>query len=243
MIDLKGKVAMVTGGGRGIGRAITLALAEAGAKVAITYNQDEESAKKTLMYHDNVIAIIQLDVTSPSGDDMKRLANDLGGLDILVNNAGVNRPASFDRIVFNDWQTVIETNLTGVFYVTHTLLPLINDGGSVIFIGSVSSDLGGPQSVHYAVSKGGLEAMCRGVARFVAPRGIRANVISPGYITSPMTDKGMQSEVVKMMVDQIPLGRLGTKEEIASVVAFLASPLSSYITGTVIRVNGGLYMA
>ncbi len=243
MISLDSKVALVTGGGRGIGRAITLALAESGARVIITYNQDEESAQKTLMYHDNIIAMTQWDVTEPDWDSLKGLVHDLGGLDILVNNAGVNRPASFEDITLEDWVEVLDTNLTGSFLVTQALLPVIRNGGSIVFIGSVSSDLGGPQSVHYAASKGGLEAMCRGVARFVAPRGIRANVISPGYIASPMADKGMQSEAVKKMVDQIPLGRLGTVEEVAHTVLFLASNNSSYITGSIIRCNGGLFMA
>ena len=241
MIDLSGKVALVTGGSKNIGKAIAITLAQASAKVIITYNQDEESAQHTLMQHDNIIAMTQWDVTNPNWDGLKGIVYDFGGLDILVCNAGINIPAPFNEIDFMDWQAVLDVNLTGQFKTVRALLPLVHDGGSVVFIGSVSGHIGGKVSSHYCVSKAGVSALAANVGLFAAPRGIRVNCVAPGYVRSPLTDKGAENQIVRDTIKSIPMGRLAEPDEIASVVLFMVSDLATYITAQTIHVNGGLY--
>ena len=247
MIDLSGKTALVTGGSGALGRPITEALVKAGAFVVFTFKDNVDRAWLTaskLVGPTGLVGALPLplDVVSMDGEAGLNLAiKDRGGLDILVHCTGVNRPASFDQLTLFNWLTVIETNLTGAYNVMKAFEPVVKDGGSIVTVGSISGHIGGPTSAHYAASKAGLVALTQTVARYVAPRGIRVNVVAPGYIQSSMTEAGAQSEAVRKVIEQIPLGRLGQPEEVAGAVLFLASDLSRYITGQVIHVNGGLY--
>lgn len=240
MIDLSGKTALVTGGGRGIGKAISLALAKAGADISISYLFDKKSASETareIIKSQGRAGIRTLDISLRHS--VQKTMVSLGKIDILVNNAGINTPNDFDKI--DDFQELMAVNLYGTFNTTQTLFPQINDGGSIVNIGSVSAFIGGPRSTHYCATKAGLVGLTQNVALWGAKRNIRCNLVAPGYIISPMADEGMADESVQKVVENIPLGRLGTANEVANVVAFLASDLSSYITGQMLHVNGGLY--
>ncbi len=243
MISLENKVALVTGGSRGIGAAIAKTLADAGCRVIITYKSDVESALETSRYSELIYPPIQMDVTNPDSvvEAVARVGESVGKLDILVNNAGYNYPNDFDNIVWPEWEQVLATNLSGPFVVSRLFWRLFNDGAAIVNIGSVSSFIGGKRSTHYSCSKAGLVALTQNMALFGAKRGIRVNMVAAGYVRSPMADKGMESEVVRKTVEDIPLGRLGEPSEIANCVLFLASSLSSYVTGATIHCNGGLH--
>ncbi|MFC2075724.1 SDR family NAD(P)-dependent oxidoreductase [candidate division KSB1 bacterium] len=239
---LKDKTALVTGSSRGIGRAIVLALAREGARAVVCYREQAAAA-------DEVVAAIEgqggratavaLTVTSRESirAALEEVKKKYGPIDILVNNAGINRPEDFDKITDEDWDDVLDINLTGAFRVTQEALPHLVDGGSVINISSVSGQYGGPRTSHYAVSKAGLIALTQNLAIFCAKRGIRVNAVSPGLIASEMAQaaKGLP------IMERILLGRMGTPEEVGDAVVFLASEESSYMTAQVLNVNGGLY--
>ena len=240
---LEGKVALVTGGSRGIGKAITKALADAGAYVVFTYLNDKQQATDThneITYKGAFAAYLQMDVRSRRWvrATMKTIKHLVGDIDILVNNAGINIPTDFDKIADKDWNKVLSVNLTGPFVVIQEALPYMKDG-SIINIGSVSGQYGGPRTAHYAASKAGLIALTQVVARFRPD--IRCNVVSPGLIESPMAQDGLKSRQLAKIEGNIIQGRLGTAEEVANTVLWLASDKASYITGQVINVNGGLY--
>lgn len=239
MINLSGKTALVTGGGRGIGKAISLSLAKAGANVIITFISNKKDAFETAgkVAGNSIADVYQIDISYKQS--VREFASWIGNIDILVNNAGINIPNDFDKI--DDFQELMTVNLYGTFNITQTLFPQINDGGSIINMGSVSAFIGGPRSTHYCASKAGLVGLTQNVALWGAKRNIRCNLVAPGYIVSPMADEGMADDSVQKVVENIPLGRLGTANEVANVVAFLASDLSSYITGQALHVNGGLY--
>jgi len=241
---LTGKIALVTGGSRGIGKAIVKALVDAGANVVFTYLNNEMLAYHTsreIKLCDNQCCFLQLDVRNRTWvrDTLITIENLAGKLDILVNNAGINKPTDFDKVTDEDWNDIISVNLTGPFVVMQEALPYMNSGGAIINIGSVSGQYGGPRTAHYAASKAGLISLTQVVARFRTD--LRCNVVSPGLIVSTMAEMGMESEIMKRTEDNIIQGRLGTAEEVADTVAFLASDKASYITGQTINVNGGLY--
>ncbi len=242
MIDLANKVAMVTGGGRGIGAAITKSLTQAGCRVIITYKNDAESAIETSRYSNLIYPPIQMDVTNPDSvvEAVGRVGESVGNLDILVNNAGYNHPNDFDNILWDEWNEVIATNLSGPFVVSRLFWRLLVDGAAIVNVGSSSAFTGGPRSTHYSAAKLGLVALTQNMALFGAKRGIRCNLVAPGYIFSSMSEVGMGNKAVRDLVERIPLGRMGTPDEVAGAVCFLASDLSNYMTGQILRVDGGL---
>ena len=245
-MTLKNKIALVTGGSRGIGAAIVKAFHDTEAEVYFTYRANEHAAHAVCS-----------DCGLPAGRAIKadvrdrgavravlaQIADDFGRLDVLVNNAGINKPTDFDEISDEDWLEVLDVNLRGPFVVTQEAISLLraSDGASVIHIGSVSGQYGGPRTAHYAASKAGLISLGQVVARFLATDGIRSNTIAAGLIASEMADSAMDSPVVQAAAAQVPLRRFGKVHEVAQAAIFLASCESSYITGQTLNVNGGLY--
>ena len=246
--SLAGKRAFVTGGSRGIGRAIAKGLARAGADVAFSYRERRDEAEKTLA---EIEALgrrglaLPMDVSDRSS--VEAAAKDahaaFGSLSILVNNAGINKPTDFDQVSDADWDNILATNLKGPFVCAQVFLPLLAKagGGSIVHIGSVSGQYGGPRTAHYAASKAGLISLAQVVARFGAQHNVRSNVVSAGLIQSDMAAAGMQAASVQKAAEQILLKRFGTTDEVADAVVFLASDASSYITAQTLNVNGGLY--
>jgi 3-oxoacyl-[acyl-carrier protein] reductase len=242
---LGGRRVVVTGGSRGIGAAIARACAAAGATVGITYVDNPAAAAgvlEELRASDPRAAAARMDVRQRGSVQaaLRDLAVVLGGVDVLVNNAGVNRPCDFDRITDEDWDEVLAVNLRGPFVVTQEALKYLPPGGAVVNVGSVSGQYGGPRTAHYAASKGGLIALTQCLARFLAPHGVRANVVSPGLIRSEMAAAGLAG-LPPAIRDGILLGRLGEPDEVAAVVVFLASAEAAYLTGATVNVNGGLH--
>jgi len=233
--SLSGKCAVVTGGSRGIGRAIALGQAEAGADVLITYRDRRDEAEA-------VVAEISAKGRRAQSVAAK-VAADFGPISILVNNAGVNKPTDFDQIEDGDWDLILDTNLKGPFLVAQIFLPLLKkaNGASVIHIGSVSGQYGGPRTAHYAASKAALISLSQVLARFGASHNIRSNVVAAGLIASEMAAGGMQAASVQKAAENILLRRMGTPQEVGDAVTFLASDASSYITAQTLNVNGGLY--
>ena len=243
---LEGKTAFVTGGSRGIGRAIVLALVKAGADVWFTYASNDAAARETCaeagLGDDRAIKADVRDRAAVKAAFAKvETAADC--LDILVNNAGINNPTDFDQITDEDWDEILGVNLKGPFVVTQEALELLrkSDGGSVIHIGSVSGQYGGPRTAHYAASKAGLISLAQVIARFLAADNIRSNTIAAGLVASEMAASAMNSPAVKAAAEQVLLKRFATTDEVADAVVFLAGDQSTYITGQTINVNGGLY--
>ncbi len=240
-MKLLGKKAFVTGASRGIGRAIAYELAKEGASVAIGYFKNSEQAEelaKELNTFSQECFPVQVDVRSRESikKALSLITERFILLDILVNNAGINKPNDFDKITDEEWNEVLSVNLHGAFMVSQESLPIMNIGGSIINISSVSGQYGGPRTTHYAVSKAGLISLTQNMAIFCAPK-IRVNAVAPGLIESEMAAAAKNLNIK----DKILLQRLGTKEEVAKTVVFLASDDSSYITAQTINVNGGLY--
>lgn len=245
---LSGKVAVVTGGSRGIGKAIALELANAGASVLVTFRHEqahaEEVVKKIEQGHGRAKAC-HMDVCQKETirAAMKCAEESFQGIDILVNNAGINTPTDFDQVTEEDWDHILAVNLKGPFLCSQESLSYLRrrGGGAIVNIGSVSGQYGGPRTPHYAASKAGLISLGQVMARFGAKDSIRCNTIAAGLIASEMASVGMQSPMVNKAAEGILLGRLGEAKEVAKVVVFLVSDAASYITGQTINVNGGLY--
>jgi 3-oxoacyl-[acyl-carrier protein] reductase len=245
--SLDGRNAVVTGGSRGIGRAIAIGLAEAGANVVLTYREKRDDADAVVQEIRKLgrhAVAIQMDVTvRTSVEAAARKAREMGVISILVNNAGVNKPTDFDQVSDTDWEMILNTNLKGPFICAQAFLPLLKEAGngSVIHIGSVSGQYGGPRTAHYAASKAGLVSLAQVVARFGAQYGIRSNTVAAGIVMSDMAQAGLAAASVQKAAEGILLKRLGQAREIADAVVFLSSDASSYITAQTINVNGGLY--
>ena len=245
--SLAGKNAVVTGGSRGIGRAIALGLAQAGADVVFTYREKREEADAVAAQISKIgrrALALPMDVTErTSVEAAARDARAFGRISILVNNAGINKPTDFDQIADADWDMILATNLKGPFVCAQVFLPLLAEagGGSIVHIGSVSGQYGGPRTAHYAASKAGLISLAQVIARFGAASQVRSNVVAAGLIASDMGNAGLQAASVQKAAEGIILKRLGRTDDVADAVVFLASDASSYITAQTINVNGGLY--
>jgi len=245
--SLAEKNAVVTGGSRGIGRAIAIGLAEAGADVVFTFREkhcEADAVAEAIEKCGRRALALPMDVTDRSSvEAAARDARAFGNISILVNNAGINKPTDFDQIADADWDAVLATNLKGPFVCAQVFLPLLAEagGGSIVHIGSVSGQYGGPRTAHYAASKAGLISLAQVIARFGAASHVRSNVVAAGLIASDMGNAGLQAASVQKAAEGIVLKRLGRAEEVADAVVFLASDASSYITAQTINVNGGLY--
>lgn len=247
-LRLLGKNAFVTGGSRGIGRAICLGLARQGANIIFTYR--EADAKAAAVAKEVELLGVQAKAFKVDVRDRSELQrvfrlvkNRWSSIDVLVNNAGINKPTDFDLLSDEDWDDVLSVNLKGPFIVTQEAMDLLkaSSNASIINIGSVSGQYGGPRTAHYAASKAGLISLGQVVARFGAEFGIRCNTLALGLIGSEMATEGLQSQAVNKAAESILLRRLGTLNEVSESVVYLASDESSYVTGQTINVNGGLY--
>ena len=248
MKPLEGKTSLVTGGARGIGRATVLALAEAGANVAINYNNSNGAADElcaTITAMGVKAKAYRADVSreEDAHDMVEKIVSEFGPVQILVNNAGITRDRSFLKMTRMLWDEVLGVNLNGPFNVTHRILPsMVESGwGRIINVASIVGQTGNFGQANYAVAKGGLISFTMTLAREVARKGITVNAVAPGYIETDMT-RNVPAPVIEQVKAMTPLGRLGKAEEVAAAIAFLAQPKSSYITGQVIAVNGGMYM-
>jgi 3-oxoacyl-[acyl-carrier protein] reductase len=248
MIDLSGKSAVVTGGSRGIGRAIALRLAEQGADVAFSYKGNAAAAADTLaaieaLGHRGLA--IQADVADPEAADalIKEALAVFGKVDILVNNAGITRDDLIMRMGVDAWKEVIDTNLSGAFYATKAVTrPMLKArGGRIINITSVSGQAGQMGQANYSSAKAGLIGLTKATARELASRGITVNAVAPGFVVTELT-QDLSQELKDELIKRTPLGRFGETTEIAAAVAFLASDEAGYITGQVLAVDGGLVM-
>jgi 3-oxoacyl-[acyl-carrier protein] reductase len=237
--SLEGKLALVTGASRGIGRAIAEELARAGAQVVVGYRSGQEEAEELAASIDG--RAIQADVSSP--EDAKRLVEEAGDVDVLVNNAGLTRDGLLARMPDDDWRTVIETNLSSVFYTCRAVTrPMMKKRrGAIVNVSSIVGVHGNWGQTNYAASKAGIIGFTKSLARELGSRNIRANVVAPGYVKTRLTDV-LPEGATAAMVEQTPLGRVAEPEEIAGAVRFLASDHASFITGDVLLVDGGLGM-
>jgi len=246
--SLEGKKALVTGASRGIGRAIAIALAEAGADVAVNYSGSEQAAAETaeaITALGRQAIIIKANVGQAAEFEhmVKQVVDQFGAIDILVNNAGITRDNLIMRMKEEEFDQVIETNLKGVFNgIKAVTRPMMKQrSGKIINISSVVGVLGNPGQANYVAAKAGVIGLTKASARELAARNINVNCVAPGFIQTDMTDK-LPDDLKNSLADQIPLAKLGVAEDIANAVRFLASDAASYMTGQTIHVDGGMYM-
>jgi 3-oxoacyl-[acyl-carrier protein] reductase len=241
---LKNKVAVVTGGSRGIGAAIALRLAADGATVAISYNSNNEAADKVVAkiqeFGNKAVAIKANASSKQDNDAFIAEIKKLGKIDILVNNAAIFEGAPIDEADIEQFNRLFDTNVKGVVATTLAALPHLNDGGRIINISSGAARASFPGFSFYSATKGALEALTRGWAQDLGKRGITVNAVSPGVTLTEMMEKGLPKDAQDDFIAKTPLGRLGLPDDIADVVAFLASEDSRWVTGQFIDVNGGL---
>jgi len=238
-----GRVALVTGGTRGIGEAISLALKDAGNTVVATYAGNEEAAKK--FTDDTGIPTYRFDVGDYDAcqSAVKQIEADLGAVEILVNNAGITRDGTMHKMTFEQWNEVIQTNLTSCFNMCHAVLDGMRERGfgRIVNIGSINGQAGQYGQVNYAAAKSGIHGFTKALAQEGAAKGITVNAIAPGYIATEMV-RAVPENVLEKIVHRIPVGRLGEASEIARGVAFLVSEDAGFITGSTLSINGGQHM-
>lgn len=245
---LDGKCALVTGGGRGIGRGIVLALAREGADVAVNYHRGREPAEATAREVEALgrrAAVVRADVADVAAVEraVAEAVSALGGLDIVVANAGVaSRPAPVKDLPLDEWRRVLATDLDGPFFTARAVLPhLIARRGALIFISSIGADVAAPGGAPYYVAKAGVNVLTKVIAREVAADGVRVNCVAPGLVRSDMGDRMLRA-LGDVLLQGIPLGRAGEPGDVGAAVAFLASAEASWITGKILRVDGGQWM-
>lgn len=244
MKKLKNKICLITGGTGLIGQEIIKEFLNHGAIVVFTFNSNFNKAKNLCKNNKNLFSY-KLDIKKKSS--IKKLYNFIEKkfkkLDVIVNNAGINKPTDFDKIKEKDWDNILQVNLKGPFMVMQEFLKLIKKSkeGSIINVSSVSGQYGGPRTAHYAASKAGLISLNQVAARFFSKNNVRCNSLVPGFIKSKMTERALKSKKIKSANSSILLKRQGLASEVAKSACFLASQDSSYMTGQVLNVNGGLY--
>ncbi|RFB37967.1 3-oxoacyl-[acyl-carrier-protein] reductase [Brevibacillus sp. VP] len=248
MLMLEGKVALITGASRGIGRAIALKYAEAGANIIVNYSGNEAKAQETVtdiekLGREAIMIRANVGNTEEAENMVKEALERFGKIDILVNNAGITRDNLLMRMKESEWDEVINVNLKGVFNMTKALTrPMMKQrGGSIINITSVVGVLGNAGQANYVAAKAGVIGLTKTTARELASRNIKVNAIAPGFVDTDMTDV-LPEDVKSGILAQIPFNRLGSADEISNVALFLASDASSYMTGQTLHVDGGMYM-
>jgi 3-oxoacyl-[acyl-carrier protein] reductase len=250
-MDLSGKVAIITGAASGIGHATALAFANCGAAVSINFHRNEvgaESLRKQIVANGGKAISVQADVTVGSDVNtlVRKTTDEFGNVDILVNNAG----SLIERLRILElseqrWDEVIDLNMKSVFLCSKAVTPLMMErrSGAIINLTSIAGRTGGALgSIHYSTAKGGIIAFTKGLAKELAPFGIRVNAVSPGVIDTPYHEQFSTPEMMKGYINAIPLGRIGKADDVAKVIAFLASEAASYLVGETIEVNGGMFM-
>ncbi len=250
MIDLTGKVALVTGASRGIGAGIATVLAEYGADIAVNYVRSQRQAEAVaarIRALGRRAHIVQADVADETAVQrlVKEVEGALGPIDILVNNAGHNPLRPILEISSQDWDWVLNLNLKAYFLCSQAVLPgmLERKSGHIINIASISGQRGGLSGdVDYSAAKGGIMSFTRALARWAAPRGVLVNAVAPGYIATEHAAQNITPERLQFLLEQIPLHRLGTPEEMGEIVAFLCGPGGGYLVGEIITANGGVHM-
>jgi 3-oxoacyl-[acyl-carrier protein] reductase len=237
--SLDGRTALVTGGSRGIGRAIAGELAEAGATVVIGYRSGAEQAEEVAGEIGG--RAVQADVSD--AEEAKRLVEEAGDVDVLVNNAGVTRDGLLARMSDDDWSTVLDTNLGGTFNTCRAVIRgmMKRRSGAIVNVSSIVGVHGNPGQTNYSASKAGIIGFTKALARELGSRGVRANVVAPGYISTRLTND-LPEELQQAMLASTPLGRFGDPEDVAGAVRFLASDAAAFVTGEVLLVDGGLGM-
>jgi len=247
VIDLSGKNVVVTGASRGIGRAIAIVLAEAGAKVAVTATTLEAAQKTAREITDAGREAIAFAVDVADGENVKEMVasavKELGTIHVFINNAGITRDNLFVRMSETDWNQVVGVNLTGVYHCIKAIAkPMMRKRvGKIINITSIVGQTGNPGQANYSAAKAGIVGMTKSLAKELSARNIQLNCIAPGYIETDMT-RDLPSENKEQLLSMIPAGRMGHPEDVANLAAFLASDLSNYITGQVFNVDGGMVM-
>jgi len=243
--ELEGRVALVTGGSRGIGAAVCAELARAGAEVVVNYTTNAEAAEAVRAAIGDRAHAIRGDISTSDGATglVDQVESDVGPIAILVNNAGITRDNLIMKLAEEDWRDVIDTNLGGAFFTSRAVArPMLKRrAGSIVNMSSVVGVHGNAGQTNYAASKAGIIGFTKSLARELGSRGVRANVVAPGYITSRLTDE-ISDEMRSLMLQNTPLGRLGDPENVAGAVRFLCSDEAGFITGEVLLVDGGLGM-
>ena len=248
IMELEGKVAIVTGASRGIGRAIAANLAEAGADIVAVYQRNRQKVDELaqqLAPLGRTCMPVQADVAQEADVEalVQQTLDQFGKIDILINNAGITRDMLLMRMKTEDWNKVIDVNLTGMFYCLKAVTkPMLKQrSGKIVFITSVIGVTGNAGQANYAASKAGVIGLMKSAAQEFASRGILVNAVAPGFIQTDMTE-GLSDKVKAAILEKVPLNRMGRPEEVAEAVRFLVSDRASYLTGQVIHINGGLYM-